>query len=895
MASDQRASGSNIAQASDGSTAIVYVYQVAAPAEVTPEDAAEAENLVASMPEDTVPEPAALPDGSLVPWARNRRFVGRMDDLRTLAIHIKGGNVAAVGQSPAVTGGGGIGKSQLACEFAYRYGQFFKGGVFWLNFADPDAIPAEIARCGNSRALHLHSGFDSLPLTDQVGLVARAWHSDLPRLLIFDNCDDEAPFVDWCPRSGACRVLLTSRRSTWSGELGVSAVPLGILRRSESIELLSAHRPDLNQASEDLDAVAEELGDLPLALHLAGSFLARYRHEPFGQPAAYLDAIRRPDRLSHPSLTEGEASPTGHDQHVARTFGVSYERLDRDDSTDALAIEALLDAACMQPGEPISRWLLRRCLGIGENDENAGRRFADSVRRLEQLGLIDRSQEGGDLTLHRLVATFARDRTPEEEPRARNAVERALAEAAFEQIQQGLPAEMLAWQSHLRTVAETAVRTGSSEASLLLNALGTHLKIIADYDGAITAYERALAIDEETFHPASPPVARDVSNLGLVLHEKGDLDAAKAAFKRALRIDEQAFGPDNPNVAIRANNLGLVLLDQGQFALAKFQFERALRIDAQAFGSQSTEVAVGMNNLGRALYALGDFSGAKAAFEKALRIDERILGPNHLDLAPLINNVGSILHEYSDLEGATACYERALQIVEDAVGPDHPHVARALNNLGTVLCEKRDLNGAKNAFERALQIETSVYGSQHSDVARLADNLGAVLRAQGQLDRAEALVFEALRIEESASGLSHPNVAIRLNSLGILYMDKGDLANAKAAFERALRIDEQAFGADHPRVAKDVSLLGGILLKEHDLDGAEAAFKRALRIDEPLLGSDHPQVGRYINNLGCVLYERRDLRGARAAFERALQIFEAKLGAQHPETETLRHILRSIG
>jgi hypothetical protein len=316
--SGQLAQGSGIAQADRGGVAtvnITQVYQAATPAPIAPAELAAAEQRLQAMPLDKVPVPAGVPPGSWMPLRRNALFVGRDKDLQVLASALKAGGTAAVGQSTAMTGLGGIGKSQLASEFAYRYGQYFAGGVFWLTCANPEAIAAEIATCG--RQLNLHPDFTRLPLDGQVSLVASAWHSELPRLLVFDNCEDEGVLETWLPRGGGGRVLVTSRRQEWRLNLAVQAVRLDVLARAESLDLLCKHRPDLAPDNPALDAIAEELGDLPLALHLAGSFLARYRHAPAGEPAAYLAAVRRPDLLAHRSLTiEGE-SPTGHAQHVA--------------------------------------------------------------------------------------------------------------------------------------------------------------------------------------------------------------------------------------------------------------------------------------------------------------------------------------------------------------------------------------------------------------------------------------------------------------------------------------------------------------------------------------------------------------------------------------------------
>ena len=163
------------------------IYQYAEPAPVDADTLATANDRLAELPLATIPAPAPLPPGSRMPIGHNPLFVGREADLKALAATLKKGDTAAVGQIAAATGLGGIGKTQLASEFVHRYGQYFLGGVFWLSFADPDAIGAEVASCGGVGALDLRPDFGNLPLDDQLRLVLAAWQSPLPRLLVFDN------------------------------------------------------------------------------------------------------------------------------------------------------------------------------------------------------------------------------------------------------------------------------------------------------------------------------------------------------------------------------------------------------------------------------------------------------------------------------------------------------------------------------------------------------------------------------------------------------------------------------------------------------------------------------------------------------------------------------------
>jgi hypothetical protein len=284
------------------------------------------------LPVDIIPPLAALPPQSRMPLSRNPLFVGRRQDLRWLAQALKGGHTVAIGQTGTVatTGLGGMGKTQLASEFIHRYGQFFSGGVFWLSFADPKTVPAEIAACGGAGAMELRPNFGQLPLEDQLRLVRAAWQEPIPRLLVFDNCEEPQLLAQWRPASGGCRILVTSRRAEWDPLLGVQTLPLDVLQRHESVALLREHCPDADD--ETLEAIAAEVGDLPLALHLAGSYMARYRRVI--TPTQYLQQLQDPALLKHPSLKGLGLSPTGHAQNVYRTIALSYDQLDPANPTD---------------------------------------------------------------------------------------------------------------------------------------------------------------------------------------------------------------------------------------------------------------------------------------------------------------------------------------------------------------------------------------------------------------------------------------------------------------------------------------------------------------------------------------------------------------------------------
>ena len=549
---------------------------------------------------DGIPPVRPLPAKSLMPLRASPHFVGREDELGELETHLRAGSATAIGQVAGATGLGGIGKTQLAVEYAHRYGPRYPGGVFWLDMEDREAIGSQVAACGGPEGMDL-PGVQSLSLEEQVARVKKEWEKDTPRLLIFDNADDTNVVDEWRPVTGASRVLITSRRTEWPSLLGLAEVQLDTLPRDKAVELLCKGRPEALEDGEEreaADTICDTLGDLPLAVALAGAYLESYKHDV--TVSQYLEELRQQPVLENPALVDfvEDPSPTDHVQSVAATFETSYRRLDPNDETDLLAMRLFHLASHFAPVS-IRRDLLLGSAGLDREEADEQRLGGDALGRLLRLGLLQEGA-GGRLLFHRLLGEFARHHPApgQSEAEAWEEVAQVVLRFASEENRTGLPATLARELPHLRHLAAQAEKKKWRDAGALFNSLGYHLDMVGSYGEARENYERALEIDEAAFGPDHPKVATRVNNLGMVLKEQGDLKGARGCLERALEIDEATYGANHPEVATLVSNLGRVLRVLGDLKGAGENFERALGIDEAAYGPDHPEVATHVSYLG---------------------------------------------------------------------------------------------------------------------------------------------------------------------------------------------------------------------------------------------------------------------------------------------------------
>ncbi|MFD9741457.1 FxSxx-COOH system tetratricopeptide repeat protein [Umezawaea sp. NPDC059074] len=690
--------------------------------------------------------PGGFPEVWNIP-PRNPNFTGRAESLTRLREVMRSSAAVAV---HSLRGMGGVGKSQLAIEYTYRFADDFDV-VWWIPAEQPSLIPNHLANLGEKLGVPAR--------TDLVSMVSAAYDVLRGRtrwLLIFDNAEDPVTLREYLPPSTG-QVVITTRRAGFSA-LGAE-LNVDVLDPAESIALLKRRLPTItdDQAVE----LADELDGLPLAIEQASAYMIT---TGLAAPA-YLELMQ-----THATEMIGRGRVAGREDTLVTLWDLSLSTLTQQQP----AAVTLLDLLAYLAPEPVPLNLftdhsneLSTPLAEAVASPVA---FADVVGALVDHFLVRRTAD--DLTIvHRLLQQSIRSRHTATWPPEGAAHLRIIAQnllvADLPNTIMSAPENWPRWRALLPHVLASceefqahSVKATDNE-SWLLDRAATYLRVHGQPVDARILFERALAIDEATYGPVHPIVATALSNLGGAVRDLGQPADAKPLYERALAIDEVTYGPDHPDVATALNNLGGAVRDLGQPADAKPLFERALAITEATYGPVHPTVAIRLNNLGGALRDLGQPADAKPLYERALAIAETTYGPDHPDVAASLSNLGGALRSLGQPADAKPLYERALTIAETTYGPDHPTVAASLSNLGVALSDLSQPANAKLLFERALAIDEATYGPDHPTVAIRLSNLGVALSNLGQPADAKPLYERALAINKTTYGPDHPDVASR--------------------------------------------------------------------------------------------------------------------------------------
>ena len=733
---------------------------------------------------------------SSMPHHRNRHFVGRAQELQAIAA-----SLASPGALVAIVGMGGVGKTALAIETVYREGPLFPGGVFWLNFAEPELIAGQVIACGQRGHLNLHEHFAMLDAREQLQLVLAAWRLPLPRLLIFDNCEDETLVRRWFPTSGGCRLLITSRRSSYDPALGIELVHLAELRRSESLILLrqliaGGRAKPLKASHAELDKVAAAVGDHPLALTLAGRALGTYGPEriaailppkPLLEPAS-LETVA-PSSRPHPMLHAG----------LWQAFTRSYQRLSSDGAVQRTARMLLARAAHFAPGERIPLQLLQDALvwalPVVEEEFRLGLHLL-----VGELGLLEQVDHR-TLRIHELIANFVRGIS--DDAAAVDDVAQTLLAQLLLPNHVGLPAEPLILR-HLHTLAnQRSQRQDALEAQICF-ALGEYLWC-EQQPIAVSYLDRAIAIAEASPEVEPLTLAIYLNTTGLARYLVDTPLQAVEDFRRSLSIRLAQLPPGHVDVRNSLGNLGFTYLFLADYAQAQPILTDMRRAELAAHGVDHPSYAQLVWYLGFLYLVYGKYRTARCLLKLALTIDERSLATPHPQIAKILTYLAESYSRLGELQTALLLHERACEIRTQLFGRKSHVVAENLRLLAYLEAKQGNHERATGLAGQAFELTHRILGDQHSETLLCLEVLGIVnwLSGQDQLARQHLAVLYA-RLEQRW-GERHRYCVVCTHSLGLVAWSQGALVEARAWLEQALRVDMGR--QEHPEAALTVRAL----------------------------------------------------------------------------------------
>ncbi|MCP3963600.1 MAG: tetratricopeptide repeat protein [bacterium] len=652
-------------------------------------------------------------------------FKGRAELLTTVAADLELNPAAAIVQHQRVIHGlGGIGKTRLAVEYAWRSAERYRW-AFFVPASSREALNRGLVRLADPDLMNLK--VEDVAEKETVKHVLRWLRDHGQWLLILDNVDSEEAALavrELLPLLGE-HVLVTSRLAAWPG------IPRRNVEKLEPVDgaRYLLERTDGERRSSDGDdelarRLAELLDGLPLALEQAGAQIAaeglsfrQYLEAWEGDHSTVLEWF---DRLQIP----------GYPASLAVTWQRSFTQL-------APVSRALLRLLAHLAADPVpvemlesGAEVLEEGVKLLDDETESSTRTASPAEALAGLvkySLITRLEN--DVRIHRMVQEVVRGRIPE--ARRRDWVEKAV--RMVDEFSPAHPDDGRTWpiwdrlRPHAGRVIELAERAGiETAASRLMGNLGILLNTKCVYSEAEPLIRRQLEIYKGTYGSEHEAVAISLNNLAMLLKETNRPAEAEALIRRAIEIDEGVFGTDSPAVANNLNNLATVLEATNRLAEAESLMRRALDINMSTYGFGHPNVATALSNLAHLVYKANRPAEAELLMRRALKSSEDSEDPG---FATRLNNLAALLQATHRPAEAEPLLRRALEIKETSFGPEHPEVALVLQNLAQLRQATNRPAEAEPLLRRALEILTQSFGVEHPSSRAVQANLDRLLQA----------------------------------------------------------------------------------------------------------------------------------------------------------------------
>ncbi len=586
-------------------------------------------------PADTIM--ASLPTWN-VPYHRNTFFTDREDILTHLhTTFTKGKSVILV---QAISGLGGIGKTQIAVEYAYRHREEYKV-ILWAKAESPEILASDFM--GIAELLNLPE--KNVPDQKHIINAVKHWlQNNTKWLLILDNAEDLAMVRDYLPSVGDGHILLTTRtqvmgrlaRYTEVSKMKDEEGALFLLRWANIIALdallEAAPVTDKIKAIE----ISQVMDGLPLALDQAGAYI----EETACNLSGYLNLYLKQNTVL---LKRRGKLISDHPESVFTTWSPSFEKIQQ---ANPAAAELLRFCVFLHPDAIPEEIFSEGAPELGPVLQPVATdpfELNDAIGELLKFSLVQRDSAANTITIHRLVQTVVRAGMDE-------ATRRLWAERTVRAVSRALPDFELTVQ---------------------------HV-----YQRFLPQIQACMALIEQ-LHMVFIEAAQLLYQIGFYLGKHAQYEQAEPLYQRALAIYEQELGHDHPYVVTSIHNLASLYRAQGKFDQAEFLYQRALTL-AEKIAHYSS-IATSLNNLAELCQLQGNYEQSELLYKRALEHLEQTLGPEHPYVATILENLIILYYDQGKYNQAEPLYQRTLLLYQRTYELDYAGTATKLGNYVDLL------------------------------------------------------------------------------------------------------------------------------------------------------------------------------------------------------------------
>lgn len=625
----------------------------------------------------------------------------------------------------ALRGVGGLGKTQLSRKFVSDYRSHYR----LIFFFDSET---ELTLTQSYLNLAQHLGADKRPDLNKMELkdLKKVLHSHLkhhqPYLFVYDNVElsDSGwkEFEEELPQIGGS-LLITTRRYPEGGK--GKALNIEPFSLDDAVALLKQLIPETCSTELSLQALAERLDKIPLALSQAGRLI---RQEGI-TVQTYLEMVQNQEGASQ------DSSPV---KATCRTALAALEKVSAD-AKNLLALSSYLAA------DPIEISWLTPTFSEGLSSAASKLKLSQALQHLESYGMVVVDEKAQSFTLHRLIQTSIRDSLKEE-----------MGKGVLEDLNAALQLLERLWKEYTSGTIHSRWKKGA----LLL----PHVEAVAEH------------VKRERGETAA--FATTLNQAGKYASHSGKLRKAIEFYEQSVEIWKRLYGEKHLQVMQGLGDLAGVYQLIGKYHLSIELYEKALQI------AQELKDRAGMGKaykgLGNAYYSLGKCQKAIEYHEKDLELAQEL--EDKVGVGKAYGNLGAAYYMLKEYQKAIEYHEKDLELASEL--KDRAGVGKACGNLGAAYYTLKEYQKAIDYHERRLAIAEEL--EDRVGVGKAYGNLGAVYHALKQ--HPKALQYHEKRLKIAQEMEDRAGEAIAYYNLAGVYNSLGQKIQATEFYKKSLPI-----------------------------------------------------------------------------------------------------------